>query len=500
MINNLKSLWGNEKALIYKNTFFLASNRILGQVLSMVVIIAITRKYGEELFGQFSFIIAYVNMLAIMAEFGLQTLIVREATNAKDRASTYFWSALVLGLATSVVSIVAINYSVSVKYFTEVQEVNLCQRLMSAYILMFVTSYIFDGIFMAFEKMQLILYKDLSFHLIRIAGTLVLVFSGLGLVYIISLHLISFFLSLIASVYLFNRHIGKLTFKIDKGVVFFFLKHSPTFLLITLVSMLPWRFDIMMLTKMLPKSIKFVQVGIYTAAQKLFLQTMFLPQAYMKSCFPQMSRLFRSDPEEFKKMSNTVIKYLCMFLFSFVAIIYPLIPLPVKLLFGQKFVDSIPVLRILICGLIPWGIARIFAYFLVAAGKQQYDLIAGSIAVTLNIVLNLILIPKMLAYGAALATLSSLSLFCIMSYWFAQKVVYKPPLLKLMALPILLGLIVRGLVFVAMINLTCTIIVSLTVIVAIVIVIKNYKTVFPALGAIGAKKEDVPVEEQETIT
>jgi O-antigen/teichoic acid export membrane protein len=495
VINNLKSLWVNEKALIYKNTFFLATNRVLGQVLSMVVIIAITRKYGEAFYGQFAFILAYVNMFAIMAEFGLQTLIVREAANAKDRASTYFWSALVLGLATSVVSIAVINYSVSIKYFTDVHQVNLCLRLMSVYIVMFVTSYVFDGVFMAFEKMQLILYKDLSFHLIRITGTLVLVLSGLGLIYIISLHMLSFLLCLIASVYLFNKHIGKLTFKIDRGIALFFLKRSPTFLLITIVSMLPWRFDIMMLTKMLPGDINFVQVGIYTVAQKLFLQTMFLPHAYLKSSFPQLSRLFRSDPEEFKKMSNTLIKYLCIFLFSFVAIIYPLIPLPIKLLFGERFADSVPVLRILICGLIPWGIARVFAYFLMAAGKQKFDLLAGSIAVTLNIILNLALIPKMHAYGAAFATLSSLSLFCVMSYWFAQREVYKPPLLKLMALPILLGVIVRGLVFIAMINLTCAIIVLSTVMVAMLVVIKNYKTVFSTLGAIGTKKDAVLVKD-----
>jgi len=495
MINNFKALWANEKALIYKNTFFLSMTRVLGQVLSMVVIVAITRKLGEEIYGQFAFIIAYANMFAMIAEFGLQTLIVREATSAKDRASTYFWSALLLGAGTSIVMIAVINFSVSVKYFTEVTEVNLCLRLMSIYILMFVTSYIFDGIFMAFEKMHLILYKDLIFHFFRIIGTLILVFFGFGLIYIISLHLLSFLLGIIACVHLFHRHIGKLTLKIDRGVALYFLKHSPTFLLITVVSMLPWRFDIMMLAKMLPDNINFVQVGIYTIAQKLFLQTMFLPQAYMKSCFPQISRLYRSDPEEFKKMSNTVIKYLCLFLFSFVAILYPLAPLPIKILFGQRFVDSIPVLRILICGLIPWGIARIFAYYLVAADKQKYDLIAGSSCAALNIALNLVLIPKMHAYGAAIATLSSLSLFCILSYWFAQRVVYKPPLLKILAVPIFLGVIVRGFVFIAMLNPTCAVTVSLLSLIALIVLIKNYKAAFSALSTLNTKIDAALVQD-----
>jgi O-antigen/teichoic acid export membrane protein len=77
------------------------------------------------------------------------------------------------------------------------------------------------------------------------------------------------------------------------------------------------------------------------------------------------------------------------------------------LIYGEKYRASIPALQILCWSLTIVILRGNFRQALTAAGAQRLDLIAAGIAITINLSLNLALIPRYGINGAAAATLIS---------------------------------------------------------------------------------------------
>jgi O-antigen/teichoic acid export membrane protein len=490
-----KRIWMNEKFLILKNTFILAVTRCLIPILSVGLIAVITRVKGLEFRGEFAFIVTLSAMFAMVSQLGLQGLIVREAAKKKERASMFVSSAVPIGIFTSVLMMVVMFFAI--QYFQHGQRVVLCFRLLSLTLILDFIDSVFEAIFIAFEKMVLIFVKQIITNLVRIIGSVTVVFLGYGLIHLVAILLLVGVLSTFLSYYLFNAYIQKFKFQINLKTMLYLIRHSPTFLFITIVSVLSWQVDLIMLDKITNS----IQVGLYANAYRLFEATMILPQAYMRSCFPQLSRLFHSDNDSFRTMSSTMLRHLCVYLFVLVGIMFPLAALPVRIIFGPESLFSAKVLQILMFGLISWGIARVFSYFLVAAGKQKYDLIAGAIATAFNITLNLILIPQYKGLGAAIATVSSLSLFCVLEYCFVRKFVYDVPVIDIIAVPLGIGSLIMALTFIAKANAVMMWIVIFLLICAIAIIgCKLYGQIYRSvstLGVVGENYSSVDVEESQ---
>ena len=92
-------------------------------------------------------------------------------------------------------------------------------------------------------------------------------------------------------------------------------------------------------------------------------------------------------------------------------------------------------LQVLAIGLVPWVLGRTFANVLVAGDLQRYDLIASVAATVVNIGLNLLLIPRYGAVGAAIAHSCSISLFCVMEMWYVRRLGVGFGILRSLKLP-----------------------------------------------------------------
>lgn len=84
-----------------------------------------------------------------------------------------------------------------------------------------------------------------------------------------------------------------------------------------------------------------------------------------------------------------------------------IIPYFMNLVYGDKFQDAVPIIRILLVGAVAFLYAAFYAPLMAAAERYKFVQIASVTQVVLNIVLNLVLIPRKGTYGAALATIIS---------------------------------------------------------------------------------------------
>ena len=81
-----------------------------------------------------------------------------------------------------------------------------------------------------------------------------------------------------------------------------------------------------------------------------------------------------------------------------------IIPYFISFVFGDKYPGAIPILRILIFGVGPFLYAAFYLPIMGVKERYKFIQVAGVTQVALNIALNLVLIPRMGTYGAAIAT------------------------------------------------------------------------------------------------
>ena len=163
------------------------------------------------------------------------------------------------------------------------------------------------------------------------------------------------------------------------------------------------RIDQVMLGSMLEAK---TENGIYSAAVRIAEMWYFVPTAIIASFQPNIiqSKL-ENNEKKYKEITQKLYDFVSMIGIFFGIIISLFGWLAVNILYGEEYAAAANVLSISVwAGLFATlGSAR--SVWLIAEGKQKYTLIYTIVGAIINIILNAILIPKIGAFGAAIATL-----------------------------------------------------------------------------------------------
>ena len=150
-----------------------------------------------------------------------------------------------------------------------------------------------------------------------------------------------------------------------------------------------------------------VSVGWYAAAYKPITAALTVVVTYYQGLFPALSRSYQEDREKFRRTLLRSLRFTMIFAIP-LGIGGSLLAEPViRLLFGASYAASVPALQLLSWSAVLVTLRGNFRYPLNAAGKQQLDLTCAGAAATLNVMLNLLLIPHYGIVGAGAATLGS---------------------------------------------------------------------------------------------
>ena len=181
-----------------------------------------------------------------------------------------------------------------------------------------------------------------------------------------------------------------------------------------------------MLERLLPFRTGAQEAGIYASANRLLdatNQIAFLFSGLLLPIFARMIKL-KQNVEEMVRLSFSllvipaIIITTCSYFFS-----YDIMNMLYK---GNNITenhidDSAKVFRILMCCFIPISSTYIFGTLLTANGNLRQLNIMASIAMCFNIALNLFLIPKYSATGAAISSIITQALTALAQVFMAQK-------------------------------------------------------------------------------
>ncbi|HNY63067.1 MAG TPA: oligosaccharide flippase family protein [Bacteroidales bacterium] len=215
--------------------------------------------------------------------------------------------------------------------------------------------------------------------------------------------------------------IGRFKLSWNRSFALMILKKSFPFAILYLLMSFYNRIDSVMIERILPESIAAYQTGVYASVFRLLDALVMISYLFSVILLPLFSKMLKNKEEITPIIRSS---FSLLFFFSITAVVILLfyrVPI-LELLYRDHISASARVLQFLIPCLIPISFTYIFGTLLTANGNMRMLNITSLIGIGLNIILNLVLIPCLHATGAAIASLSTQTLICVIQFTLALKI------------------------------------------------------------------------------
>ena len=214
------------------------------------------------------------------------------------------------------------------------------------------------------------------------------------------------------------------------------LKKSFPFALLYLLMSFYNRIDSVMIERMLPGEIATTEAGIYASAFRLLDALVMIAYLFSVILLPLFSRMLK-DGENIGGIVRSTTSLLSFFAITSVTVLlcfrFPVL----ELLYDEHIAESAAVFSILIPCIIPISMTYIFGTLLTANGNMRLLNLTALVGIAVNLVVNLLLIPRFHACGAATASFTTQTVMALVQTIIAFRVTGIP----LKEIPILRALL-----------------------------------------------------------
>ncbi len=425
--------------------------------LPALLFIYVARKLGSEDFGKLSFAFSFTGMCILVADFGLNRLLVRNVSRQKELTEEYVANIYVLKVILSSLCVIVMALFVVLAGYTEemITIVMLFAGTMFFKSLLEVSCAVFN----AHEQMDKeAILKGINHILLFICGAVVLAM-GYGLFELSYVFLVVYLVSSIFGCYIVSQCISHIRPCFNLRFWYYILKESLPIALTVIFGVIYVKVDIVMISLIRDDN---VEVGWYSAAVRIIDLLHIIPAIIASAIFPIFSILHSDSIGFLGDVYKTTFKYLLVTALPIVVGTLLLSGRVIDLVYGEEYIKAVPALRILVCSLIFVFVNYILLNILVAADKQKINAIVTGICLFVNISFNMCLIPCYGYLGAGYATVITEIVLFALSWYFVTKYICKVNIIAVLAKP-LVGVAIMG-VFVVLttskLNLAFIIIIS----------------------------------------
>ena len=211
----------------------------------------------------------------------------------------------------------------------------------------------------------------------------------------------------------------KLFRKADKGVIKAILIITVPFALAAVFTRVYGYLDTVLLNQLIDET----AVGYYSLPYKIVFSLQFIPMAFVASLYPAFASYFAGSKELLKKTFEKSMAYLGLIAvpitFGAVALAKPLI----LKVYTAEYEPSILTLQILAVSLAFLFLNFPLGSLLNACDRQRRNTIHIGVVMVINIILNVILIPKYSYAGAAVASSLSTFIMFVLQLYVARQII-----------------------------------------------------------------------------
>lgn len=422
----------NSQKIAANSSFFLFA-LVLQKVLSFVYFTILARTLGAELTGRYFFAISLATMFSVLMDLGLSPVLTREVARDTQDTKLFFRQVFSLKLFFTLFSIV-ILLLLNFFLFSDdpVQPLVYLATLIVAidsFTLLFY-AFIRGQQNLRFEAMGTVIFQ----LIVMCLGLLALFFSQSLFLVITVLFVASLFNFVFSGLILKIKFKTKINFLWQKDLLYKIFLLTWPFAMSAIFAKVYAYVDTFLLKMFLGD----IEVGFYSVAYKITFAWQFIPLGLVAALYPAFAHLFKNNPSELAKIFNKSFLYLGLIALPILTGIIVLAPEIVLQVYRPDFFGAILPLQILIASLVFLFINFVLSNLLNAANQQKINTRNLGLTMVFNVILNLLLIPILGVWGAALtSSLSTLILFSLNLYASSKIVKLSPENIKHLFLGVL---------------------------------------------------------------
>ncbi len=395
-----------------RNTLILLVSNIGSALLLFALSAIIGRAYGKEGLGVYSTAMAWVFPLSLIAEFGLNTLLTREIARQPERERAYLttavqarlWIAGGLALALIIIAPLLSRDALLVQGI----------RISAPLILVLPLFGTLTAIFRARQVMWPIPWLNLGMLVAQLALTAWAVLSGGDILLLLIVNTFTSIAQLGAAWLLWRRlfHVTSPTGSGSSHSITSILWQAWPFAVAAILAAVQTRLGTILLEQMADTT----AAGSYAAAARFVEAGRMIPNALFGALFPALAALAQ-QPTALNNLFRKILGLLASFglLAGIVCTLFA--STLITLTYGSDFTDAAPILTLSMWSLLPSLLRSGIGLYWYAVGRESWVNRVTIIALLIQFVLSLLLIPAYGGQGAASAIVLTETISTILLGW-----------------------------------------------------------------------------------
>jgi O-antigen/teichoic acid export membrane protein len=379
-------------------------------VISIVTVAVLARRLEVEAFGGYTFLFTFIFFFLSFNDLGIPTTLLREITQAPARTEELVQNMLGLRLVMAAASI-AVGWAV-VFWLDLPPGYRLAQLV---FLLILPIQAIGTQYVVLQSRIQIgrVLAAEVVNRVTGFAVMMAAIANGQGLLWVVVALVIGEAAGaalILAMTWRVVRPVPRFDTGVWRDVVRMSLPLSATTLLVAILN----RVDMVLLQKMSPTAdVGLTRVAHYGSAYRVPNLSERVPQMMMGTIFPMMIAFAATDVAALRRLYWKSSMQLAAIALPMVGLVTAAAPYIVRVWMGPEYAPVVPLMRVLIWASALLYVALPAANLLIALRYQRINFWIMIPATVLNVVLNLILIPRFGALGAAWATVAAYAFLAI---------------------------------------------------------------------------------------
>ncbi len=384
------------RALVLRNTGYQFAAQAVSAILGLATAAVLSRYLGVERFGWFSYLFAFFYFFLCINDFGVPVVVIREVSQRRDRAAEIIGAMLSFKLVLAVLCVAAAWGTIwLVGYPPELRNALLIYSLVLPVSAFQLPTVMFQ-VLLALEYPSLIGTIN---RLVTFVLTMGAVLMGAGVAGLAAALLAGEVIGLV-TLLAGARRLVRPAWRWDPQFWWRVLRSSLPLGVTALCVAIINRADFIMLERMTDAR----QVGLYAAAYKVTTVLEALPIMFMATVYPLMARYAVESRERLWELFRASVVLLGSTGVLLGLAVWALAPAIIRVLFGPEYAGADSALRVLIWATVFLYTAICGGNLLISMGHERVNLGVNMVAAALNVLLNVLFIPRWGYVGAAGAT------------------------------------------------------------------------------------------------
>jgi O-antigen/teichoic acid export membrane protein len=380
------------------NALFRVGGYAVGAGLFFATIVLIARYLGAEGFGHFSFILAAVSVLQLVADMGVRNIVIRDIALQKEKFHLHLSTARTLLWSLSVASLACVVVLANLLALSDEHRHSMYLAGVAVIVTFYGLGY--SAVLRAFEEMGWDILGFVLHKVIFIVSVGLIARTSLGLQGVFGAMLLANALQWVYYWAVVRLRHGRTSPSLNFAAAWTLLWEAFPLGVAELLRRLTRHVDKLLLAAMSTP----VALGLFSAAYK-FLEAMspFTTNLTLP-LFPVFSRFARASPLTLFRALGQSLKFLYVLAVPLAVLMFVLAEPLVVLFFGAAYHEAAVALRLIAPGVVFTFPTSVYGYVFTALGQQRRYMGCVAASLVVNAVLDLLLIPSYSYRGAALAT------------------------------------------------------------------------------------------------